>query len=214
MDNNVIDRVKYVKFLGIIIDEHMNFKKHVESIVKKIRSVNGLLYNRRDYIPQSCRKNLYFALVQSRVQYCIETYGNASWNILQPLHISCNKVLRTLLGLSRFSHVKDMYLTYNVLPVHLLHKFCSANIIFNSLINNATMSVVTSNMFKLNNASHSYPTRLSKTNYLYKKSGPAFYKSYVNAACTEWNLIPPIIRNANSLSIFMTQYKKYLFDTW
>ena len=107
-----------------------------------------------------------------------------------------------------------MYLTYNVLPVHLQHKFCSAKIIYKSINNNAIMSTVTSNMFKLNSVSHNYPTRLSKSNYLYKKSGPAFYKSYVNAACTNWNVIPPPIRNVKSLSIFMAQYKKYLFDMW
>ena len=192
----------------------MNFRLHVEAIVKKIRSVNGILYSRRDYIPQSCRKNLYFALVQSRVQYCLETYGHTSWNVLQPLYIACNRVLRTLLGLSRFSHVKDMYAVYNILPIHLQHKLFSAKIIYKSINNNPIMSAVTSNMFQLNHASHSYPTRLSKTNYLYKKSGPAFYKSYVNAACTDWNLIPIDIRNAKYLSIFIGQYKKYLFDTW
>ena len=145
MENNIIARVKSVKFLGILTDEHMNFRQHVESIVQKIRSINGLLYSRRDYIPHSCRKNLFFALAQSRMQYCIETYGNTSWNVLQPLHIACNRVLRTLLGLSRYSHVKDIYLAYNVLPVHLLHKFCCAKIIYKSINDNATMSA-TSNM--------------------------------------------------------------------
>ena len=163
-----------------------------------------------DYIPHSCRKNLFFALVQSHMQYFIETYGNTSWNILQPLHIACNRVLRTLLGLSRFSHVKDMYLTYNVLPVHLLHKYCCAKIIYKSINNNATMSVVTSNMFKLNCASHNYPTRLSKTNYLYKKSGPAFYKSYVNAACSDWNLIPLLSATENRY-LFLWQSIKITF---
>ena len=107
-----------------------------------------------------------------------------------------------------------MYLAYNVLPVHLQHKVCSAKIIYNSLNNDTIISAVTRNMFRLNSASHSYPTRLSKTNYLYKKSGPGFYKSYVNAACTDWNYIHSAIRNEKSLSIFTIQYKKYLFDTW
>ena len=172
------------------------------------------MYSRRGYLPTSCRKNLYYALVHSRVQYGIESYGNTSWNVLQPLHNACNRVLRTLLCLSRFSHVKDMYLTYNVLPINLLHKLCVAKIIHKSINNNAIMSTVISSMFKLNSVSHSYPTRLSKTNFLYKKSGNAFFKSYVNAACTDWNIIPLAIRNEKSLTIFMTLYKDYLFESW
>ena len=214
IDNISIIRVNCVKFLGVLIDEHMNFKQHVESIVKSITSVNGLLYRRRDFIPLSCRKELFFSMVHSRVHYCIEVYGNATWNIIQPLHIACNRVLRTLQGLSRYSNVKDMYIAYDVLPVHLLHKFCIAKLIYKCLNCSIVMPAVINAMFNLNHAPHRYPTKLSKTNYLYKKSGSAFYKSYVNNACTDWNLIPLTIRNAGSLNSFLKQYKSFLFDTW
>ena len=144
-----------------MIDEHMNFKQHVESIVKSIKSANGLLYSRRDYIPLTHRKKLFVSLVHSRIQYCIEVYGNATWSVLQPVHVACNRVLRTLQGLSRFSNVKDMYIAYDVLPVHLLHRFCTAKLIYKCLHSNIAMPTVISAMFNLNHASHSYPTRLS-----------------------------------------------------
>ena len=89
-----------------------------------------------------------------------------------------------------------------------------AKLIYKCLNSNPAMPTVISAMFNLNHASHSYSTRLSHTHYLYKKSGSAFYKSYVNDACSEWNLIPLTIQNAGSLSSFLKQYKSYLFDTW
>ena len=155
-------------------------------------------------------------MIYSRVSYCIEVYGNATWNILQPLHVACNRVLSwTLQGLSRFSNVNDLYIAFDVLPVHLLHKFRMAKLIYKCLNSNiAVVPTVISIMFNLNHPCHSYPTRISETNYLYKKSGSAFYKSYVNDACSDWNQIPVKIRNAGSLSSFMKQYKSYLFDTW
>ena len=124
------------------------------------------------------------------------------------------RALRTLQGLSRFSNVKDMYIAYDILPVHLLHKFCIAKLIYKCLHSNIAMPTVISEMFNLNHANHSYPTRLSQTNYLYKQSGSAFFKSYVNDAGTNWNLIPLTIRNAGSLSSFLKLYKSYLLDTW
>ena len=36
MKHNIIARVEYVKFLGIMIDGNMNFRQHVETIVKKL----------------------------------------------------------------------------------------------------------------------------------------------------------------------------------
>ena len=162
----------------------------------------------------SCRINLFHSMIYSRVSYCIEVYGNATRNILQPLHVACNRVLRTLQGLSRFSNVKDLYIAYDVLPVHLLHKFRMAKMIYKCLNSNIAVPTVIGAMFDLNHACHSYPTRISETKYLYKKSGSAFNKSYVNDACSDWNLIPIKIRNAGSLPSFMKQYKSYLFDTW
>ena len=137
-----------------------------------------------------------------------------SWNIMQPLHVSCNRVLRTLQGLTRFSHVKNLYIAYDVLPVYLQHKFLMAKMIYKCLKSNIEMPAVTNAIFNLNHASHNYPTRLSQTNYLYKQSGPAFLKSYVNEACTDWNNIPLAIRNAPTLPSFMKQYKSYLLTNW
>jgi len=214
IENNPIDRVNCVKFLGVIIDEHLNFKQHVETLIKSVKSANGLLYTRRDFIPMSCRKHLFYSMIYSRVSYCIEVYGNATWNVLQPLHVACNRALRTLQGLSRFSNVKDLYVAFDVLPVHLLHKFRMAKLIYKCINSNFVVPTVISSMFNLNHASHSYPTRISETNYLYKKSSHAFYKSYVNDACSDWNQIPITIRNAGSLSSFLKQYKSHLLNSW
>src|SRR3989442_656174 len=83
-----------------------------------------------------------YSMVQSRVNYCVEVYGNTTWNILQPLHVACIRVLRTLQGLSRFISVKDMYIAYDILPVHLLHKFCIAKLIHNCLNNTIEVPTV------------------------------------------------------------------------
>src|ERR1700730_17526297 len=98
----LINRVFVTKFLGILLDDKLSFKNHINSITCKINGLNGMLYRRRDYIPLSCRRSLYFALVHPRIQYGIEIYGKATLKLLQPLHISWNRVLRTPQDQSRF----------------------------------------------------------------------------------------------------------------
>ena len=46
MDDNLINRVISVKFLGIHIDEKLNFKNHVSCLINKLNSVRGMLYSR------------------------------------------------------------------------------------------------------------------------------------------------------------------------
>ena len=94
LNNNLIKRVNVTKFLGVLIDDKLSFEKHVNSIVCKINGLNSMLYRRRDYIPMNCRRHLFFALVQPSIQYGIEIYGKTTLNVLQPLHVSCNRELR------------------------------------------------------------------------------------------------------------------------
>ena len=68
MDGIRLNRVNCVKFLGIYIDNHLNFKEHVNFLISKLNSIKGMMYSRRAYLPDSCRMKLYFSLVHSKLQ--------------------------------------------------------------------------------------------------------------------------------------------------
>ena len=128
-----------------------------------------MLYKRRDLIPMSCRKNIYFVLIHSHIQYGVEIYGNAAWNALQSLHVACNRSLRLLQDQTRFSNVKQLYSHYNTLPVQLLYKLHVSKMIFKS-VSHCNMSDVIRALFIPYLNSHIYNTRLSGTTYLYTES--------------------------------------------
>ena len=214
LDNNRINRINVTKFLGMLIDDKLSFDSHIRSIICKINSLNGMLYRRRDYIPHSCRRNLYYALVHSRIQYGIEIYGKTTLKLLQPLHISCNRVLRTLQGQTKFCNVKQLYLNYNAMPIHQLHKLSVCKMIYKCLNYDGSMSTAIRDIFKSLQSNHSCNTRLANTNYLYSSTNPAFFKSYSYSCCLEWNHIPITIRKAQSLKLFSDQYKIHLNNSW
>ena len=214
MENKQIERVDCTKFLGLYIDEKLNFKNHVNNLISKLNSIKGMIYSRRQFLPDSARRQIYYALVNSRLVYGVQIYSDTSMNIIEPLHIACNRVLRALQGVSRFFNVKQLYSNYNALPIHLMGNLYTCKIIYKSLNCKSNMSHATSELFSLNHVSHNYATRLSATNHLYKKSGKAFHASFVNVGCTMWNRIPVGIRNSASINIFVKSYKEYLFANW
>jgi hypothetical protein len=214
MANKILLRVENVKFLGVYFDAQLNFKKHVQSVISKINSLRGMLYNRRKFLPDPCRKMLYFALIQSRIQYGIEVYGFTNNHIIEPLQIAQNRTLRCLQNVDRYFSVKELYANYNTLPVHLLSKFNLCKLVYTSLNVQSPSINSVYDLFKLNKPDHNYPTRLSATNYLFKKSNKAFFSSYVNTACSAWNEIPVNIRNCVTINIFAKMYKQHLFTTW
>lgn len=212
LDNILINRVYVTKFLGILLDDKLSFKSHINSIVCKINGLNGMLYRRRDYIPMNCRRSLYFALIHPRIQYGIEIYGKTTLKLLKPLHTSCNKVLRTLQGLSRFCNVKLLYLNFNILPVHQLYNFSVCKMIYKCLNYKGLMSTAIREIFKSLQLNHPYQTRLSNTSYILTDANRVFFKSYVYDCISVWNQIPIDIRNSKSLNLFSDNYKTYLIN--
>ena len=198
------------------VDEKLSFKQHITCITRKINGINSMLFKRREYIPTHSRRDLYNALINSRIQYGLEIYGNASTNVLQPLFVASNRALRTLQNQNRYCNVKQLYVNYNILPADLFHKFLMGKMIFKCINCHdfSCMSTVIMEMFNLQHKEYSYDTRLSKSNYLYPKSNCASFNSYVFTNCQEWNLIPLKIREAASLPSFLAFYKRHLYDTW
>ena len=64
------------KFLGIYIDKHLTWSQHIDqlctSISKSVFAINRVKY----ILPYAALRALYFSLVQSRLQYGIEAWGN------------------------------------------------------------------------------------------------------------------------------------------
>jgi len=51
------------KYLGVFIDEHLNWKVHIDYVYKKTLRFAGVFYRIRDVISFGCLKKLYFAFV-------------------------------------------------------------------------------------------------------------------------------------------------------
>ena len=61
-----------ITFLGLHLDEHLTWTKHIAAITSKI-SKSLFVINRVKYVlPHSALKTLYFSLVQSHLQYGIQ----------------------------------------------------------------------------------------------------------------------------------------------
>ena len=51
LDNNALEQVDNTKFLGVYIDQHLEWKTHVNFIAAKISKSVGLLYKAKYYLP-------------------------------------------------------------------------------------------------------------------------------------------------------------------
>ena len=58
-----------IRYLGILIDKHLNWKAHIKHLSKKIKRSIGVLSKIRHYIDSKILTNLYYSLVQRKFVY-------------------------------------------------------------------------------------------------------------------------------------------------
>ena len=82
-----MDQEKYLKFLGVLLDEHLTWKYHITELSRELARVSGVFFKIRYFPPINVLKSLYHAMFFPFLQY-----GIAVWD----LHIlpTCNPYLR------------------------------------------------------------------------------------------------------------------------
>ena len=66
-----INRVESVKSLGVYIDNHLTWTKHIDEISKKIASAIGALKRIRPYITTNTAVQVYQVLIQPHFDCCL-----------------------------------------------------------------------------------------------------------------------------------------------
>ena len=116
-NNFKITKVSSAKYLGITIDENLDWKSHIFNLSLEIRKFIGIFYKLSFKLPSNILKNLYFALIYPRILYAIEIYANTYITFLHDLIILNNRILRILQHKPRLTRSIELYSAYNTLPV-------------------------------------------------------------------------------------------------
>ena len=90
--------VSQTKFLGVTIDDKLNWRPHIHSLNNKLRSICGRIYRIKQCLPESLYKQIYHSLFESHLGYAISVWGGISSNQLKPLFVTQKKCVRILFG--------------------------------------------------------------------------------------------------------------------
>ena len=100
-----IKRVDKTRFLGVIIDDKLNWDPHIEHLENKMLSTIVLVKRVRKVIPESHYKAIYHSLFESHLSYCISCWGGAYSSKLDKLFRIQKRCMRILFGeIPSFDH--------------------------------------------------------------------------------------------------------------
>ena len=75
LSGQAIEEVSKIKFLGVILDNKLNFKEHISFVCKKLSKCIGILYKARPFINHKGLMTLYNSFFYPYVSYCIQVWG-------------------------------------------------------------------------------------------------------------------------------------------
>ncbi len=205
-----INKVSSTKYLGVIIDENLDWKQHISGLCLELRKLTGIFYKLSLKLPLTVLRTLYFSFVYSRVLYAIEVYANTYLIHLHDLIIINNRILRMLQHKSRFTRVNELYLNYNTLPINKLFQFQILLHAFKLLFCTDMLPNVFHYPNLTNYAIHSHNTRTKSDFHLATFNSIAGSKISHKLCAKFWNHLPSNLKDLRNLKIFARGVKVYL----
>ena len=101
-----LQKVDKVKFLGVVIDQDLNWDGHLENLKAKLVSSIAIIKRIMKFIPRTEYHKLYDALFKSHLCYCISSWGGISSHRLSSLFAVQKRCVRLLFGkIPSFDHL-------------------------------------------------------------------------------------------------------------
>ena len=133
LNGQKIKRVTNTKFLGIIIDEHLSWDKHIEQIGSKISKNIGIISQLKNTLPERILLMLYNILVLPYLNYCpmiwVHENNNTKINTIYRLQ---KRVVRIICKKGYREHAAPYFKKLNILTINDISRSQLLQFIFKS----------------------------------------------------------------------------------
>ena len=116
-----LERVQNFNFLGLVLNENMSWKPHIDLLANKLAKCAGVLNKLKRFLPIHILRTLYFSMVQSRLVYCILTWGFDCYR-LEKLQ---KRFARIIFSSKYNAHSEPLFKVLDILKIeHLFSQSC------------------------------------------------------------------------------------------
>ena len=121
INNSELEEVSETNFLGVQIDNKLNWKAHITHICNKISKSIAILRLVRSIFPRNILKMIYMSLIYSYLNYCNLIWGAAEHGIILPLFKLQKKAIRIITNSYYLEHTEPLFKYHKLLTVYQLY---------------------------------------------------------------------------------------------
>jgi hypothetical protein len=213
MAKRPIDQKKVAKYLGVLIDENLSWKPHINNINIKMRSGLAMMYKTKAVVSSSTLRTLYYSFI-----YPYLDYNLINWSSAPKSHLKCidatNK--KAVLLLQKVPNNQDRftgssYKQTQILPLEYIIKLRRGTFMWK--LSNNILPDATRSWFHPNTSE--YYTRMNVSKYQLPHPRTELARRHNSFSATKlWNSeIPEEIKRSFTLQTFKSKYKAKLLST-
>ena len=215
VNNTLLEEKNHMKYLGIMMDNNLNWKSHATYIAKKIKRSIGILSKLHYYVTLDTLITLYYALLYPFLIYGILIWDNIYPTNIKPLfiHVIQKRAIR-LITFSKFDeHTSPLFKITGILKFFDLVTLHISLFMFK--FHNKLLPIVFDTYFCPVSTIHNYRTRLSSKDTF---SLPRLRTNYgIFNICFSgvkvWNALKPDIKLL-SMSAFKARLKSSVISKY
>ena len=118
INDTEIERKSITKFLGVQIDDKLNWKAHITHICNKVSKAIAILRKVRSIFPLNILRMIYMSLIYSHINYCILIWGSAEKTIVDPLFKLQKKSIQIIIRLNYLDHTGPLFKSLRLLTIY------------------------------------------------------------------------------------------------
>ena len=208
-NGQTIQEVTETKFLGVIVDNKLNWNAHINYITKKISKSVSILKMVKYTFPSDILKSLYYTLIYPYYTYCNLVWGSAANVHLEPLINLQKKSVRIVSKSGYLDHTEPIFNNLKILHVKQIYNLNCAKFMY-QCYNNKNYYYFKDKL-ATNGDFHNYGTR--NRDLLRKPYGrlKQFKNSFIYNGIDLWNILPNYTKSAPTREIFKNRIKIIMY---
>ena len=151
---------KYVKYLGVLIDEHLNWTFHLNVLCTKLSRANGMLARIRHFVSQITIRSIYYGIFHTLRSYSTQIWGQLSDNQLNRIQTLQNKAIRIINFAEYKESASPLFRKSKILKVSDIVNVQNLLLVFDCV--KGQLPTALSNIFIPVKNTHTYGTRGAK----------------------------------------------------
>lgn len=202
-------QVQSTKFLGVMLDERLNWSTHIDLVCKRSTKMLGILRKVCPLIHSSAYLTLYYSFLFPYINYCNIVWAATYPTYLKKLFILQKRFLRMISHSSRYAPSAPIFSKYQLLPIDKVNVFQTCLFLHKFIYRKQDLTF--NNFFISTSDVHTYQTRLCNSSLFLPFSRTSSHQFNISFRGPKlWNKLSLSLRSMPSYFLFKMQLKALL----